>query len=169
MASFRFTLFLSLVTLLGMCARTDALCPPDWEPDQVPGTTYCYRIFNPTVAKTWLQAESYCDESHTADLVSIHSLSEAIKVYDIFQSENPGRDDRMWIGLNKPVGAVDYEWSDGSTRHYTRWTNEPPQGSAPSAVVLIPPGNGADSSKWEVSTATEQGYLMCKKPAQNTP
>ncbi|KAJ8022990.1 Snaclec stejaggregin-A subunit alpha [Holothuria leucospilota] len=162
MASFRFTLLLSLVTLLGMCARTDASCPSNWEPNGA----YCYRVYSQPM--TFDGAEAFCvNEDSSAHLVSIHSESENTVVYDIFSSILPGTENRMWIGLNKPALGSNFEWSDTTTVSYLNWaTGQPTQVSGDAAVVMIPPGNGVSSSEWEVATAgSVQDYFMCKKLA----
>ncbi|CAJ0936814.1 unnamed protein product, partial [Mesorhabditis belari] len=83
----------------------------------------CYKVFERKLIHS--DAESYCQQEE-AHLVSIHNFAENSFVFRLSKDTGSWW---TWIGLQRnSVDRARFEWTDGSSVHFTHWSpNEPNQ------------------------------------------
>ncbi|XP_030627762.1 secretory phospholipase A2 receptor [Chanos chanos] len=94
----------------------DTVCPDGW----LDHNGICYRVLEEP--KTWENSSNAC-KALTADLTSIHSLSELELLLSLLSNVSS---QEIWIGLYKPAGSPTVEWSDGSLVTLTLWHQQEP-------------------------------------------
>ena len=67
--------------------------------------------------------------TQNADLVSLHSIDDERKVFDLiskYEDSKKGYRDWYWLGFNDR-GDGGYTWSDGTGDDYTNWAGGQPE------------------------------------------
>ncbi|XP_072021898.1 C-type lectin domain family 19 member A-like, partial [Amphiura filiformis] len=111
---------------------------------------HCYNYV--AIAKSWSDAEIYCNNQYGAHLVSIHSSAENSFVNGISGSYN------VWIGLSDQATEGTFKWSDGSQVNYAHWDlGEPNGGGAENCGHLW-----SHSVTWNDSICSSKKIFVCK-------
>nr|XP_058957414.1 C-type mannose receptor 2-like [Pocillopora verrucosa] len=93
------------------------ICPPGW----MRWNNACYYFANDSVSSrvAWQDARQACQRIRGGDLASIHSAAEN----DFITRHVSGA---CWIGLNDLRAEGNFQWSDGSSFVYQKYSNKEP-------------------------------------------
>ncbi|XP_044191070.1 lactose-binding lectin l-2-like [Thunnus albacares] len=114
----------------------------------------CYKYI--ATRMTWADAEFHC-VSESANLVSIHSLSENNFVKSLIKNFDPAVGP-TWIGLSDIHKEGRWMWSDGSAVHFVNWDKGQPNNSGNQHCVH---NNFGSQLKWNDFQCAETYPFVC--------
>lgn len=77
--------------------------------------SFCYSTDN--TARSFIEAKYICEQKG-AFVTSVHSIEES----EFVNSLSTPSGGSLWIGLEKKYSSDSYEWNDGSSLSYTKFT-----------------------------------------------
>ncbi|XP_055098489.1 lithostathine-1-alpha [Symphalangus syndactylus] len=119
--------------------------------------SYCY-YFNED-RETWVDADLYCQNMNSGNLVSVLTQAEGAFVASLIKES--GTDDfNVWIGLHDPKKNRRWHWSSGSLVSYKSWGTGAPSSVNPGYCVSLTSNSGF--RKWKDVPCEDKFSFVCK-------
>ncbi|XP_012307533.2 lithostathine-1-alpha [Aotus nancymaae] len=119
--------------------------------------SYCY-YFNED-RETWTDADLYCQNMNSGNLVSVLTQSEGTFVASLIKES--GTDDfNVWIGLHDPKKNRRWHWSSGSLVSYKSWDIGAPRSTNPGYCVSLTSSSGF--KRWKDVSCEDKFSFVCK-------
>nr|1QDD_A Chain A, LITHOSTATHINE [Homo sapiens] len=119
--------------------------------------SYCY-YFNED-RETWVDADLYCQNMNSGNLVSVLTQAEGAFVASLIKES--GTDDfNVWIGLHDPKKNRAWHWSSGSLVSYKSWGIGAPSSVNPGYCVSLTSSTGFQ--KWKDVPCEDKFSFVCK-------
>uniref|UniRef100_A0A8C9AC84 Rerating family member 1 alpha n=1 Tax=Prolemur simus TaxID=1328070 RepID=A0A8C9AC84_PROSS len=119
--------------------------------------SYCY-YFNED-RETWVDAELYCQNMHSGDLVSVLSQAQGAFVASLIRES--GTDDfNVWIGLHDPKKNCCWHQSSGSLVSYRSWDIRAPSSVSPGYCASLT--SSSEFKKWKDMPCVAKFSFVCK-------
>ncbi|XP_008061468.1 lithostathine-1-beta-like [Carlito syrichta] len=119
--------------------------------------SYCY-YFNED-PETWVDADLYCQNMHSGNLVSVLTQAEGTFVASLIK-ESSTNDCNVWIGLHDPKKNRRWHWSSGSMVSYKSWETGAPSRDNPGYCASLTSGSGF--KKWKDMDCEGKLSFVCK-------
>uniref|UniRef100_A0A8B9P6K9 C-type lectin domain-containing protein n=1 Tax=Apteryx owenii TaxID=8824 RepID=A0A8B9P6K9_APTOW len=145
----------------GLCLLEErAGCAKGW----FPFDGRCYGFFPQELS--WRRAEGFCQRLGTrTHLASIHSEEEHQAIISMLASSQPysdseeeEADDEVWIGLHRPLGRRNWEWSDGTKMDYGSWYREVFSRRRACAALE----DTTDFATWDIELCSDRKPFICE-------
>ncbi|XP_012520332.1 PREDICTED: lithostathine-1-alpha-like isoform X2 [Propithecus coquereli] len=119
--------------------------------------SYCY-YFNED-PETWVDADLFCQNMHSGNLVSVLTQAEGAFVASLIKES--GTDDyNVWIGLYDPKKNRRWHWSSGSLVSYKSWASGAPSSVSPGYCASLTSRSGY--RKWSDENCEAKFSFVCK-------
>ncbi|XP_068787232.1 struthiocalcin-2 isoform X3 [Struthio camelus] len=139
--------------------RERAGCAKGW----IPFDGRCYGFFPQELS--WRRAEGFCQRlGARTHLASIHSEEEHQAIVSMLASSQPYSDseeeagEEVWIGLHRPLGRRNWEWSDGTKLDYGSWYRD--VFLRRRACVALE--DTTDFATWDVELCSDRKPFICE-------
>ncbi|KAL2774123.1 lithostathine-1-alpha precursor [Daubentonia madagascariensis] len=119
--------------------------------------SYCY-YFN-EARETWVDADLYCQNMHSGNLVSVLTQAEGAFVASLIK-ESSTDDCNVWIGLYDPKKNRRWHWSSGSLVSYKSWDTGAPSSDNPGYCASLTSSSGY--KKWRDENCEAKFSFVCK-------
>ncbi|XP_033031148.1 lithostathine-1-alpha-like [Trachypithecus francoisi] len=119
--------------------------------------SYCY-YFNEDL-ETWVDADLYCQNMNSGNLVSVLTEAEGAFVASLIK-ETSTDDGNVWIGLYDPKKNHRWHWSSGSLVSYKSWVIGSPSSINPGYCVSLTSSSGFKG--WKDVSCEEKFSFVCK-------
>ncbi|XP_013801306.2 struthiocalcin-2 [Apteryx mantelli] len=125
----------------------------------------CYGFFPQELS--WRRAEGFCQRlGARTHLASIHSEEEHQAIISMLASSQPysdseeeeEADDEVWIGLHRPLGRRNWEWSDGTKMDYGSWYREGFSRRRACAALE----DTTDFATWDIELCSDRKPFICE-------
>ncbi|XP_002709740.1 lithostathine-1-alpha-like isoform X2 [Oryctolagus cuniculus] len=119
--------------------------------------SYCYFFYQHP--ETWVDADLFCQNMHSGNLVSVINQAEGDFVASLIK-ESGTNDLKVWIGLHDPNKNRRWRWSSGSLFSYRSWVVGYPRTTNPGYCVILSSDSGY--KKWKDESCEIKLSFVCK-------
>uniref|UniRef100_G3QKS7 Rerating family member 1 beta n=1 Tax=Gorilla gorilla gorilla TaxID=9595 RepID=G3QKS7_GORGO len=119
--------------------------------------SYCY-YFNED-PETWVDADLYCQNMNSGNLVSVLTQAEGAFVASLIK-ESSTDDSNVWIGLHDPKTNRRWHWSSGSLVSYKSWDTGAPSSANAGYCASLTSCSGF--KKWKDESCEKKFSFVCK-------
>ncbi|XP_032034469.1 lithostathine-1-beta [Hylobates moloch] len=119
--------------------------------------SYCY-YFNED-PETWVDADLYCQNMNSGNLVSVLTQAEGAFVASLIK-ESSTDDSNVWIGLHDPKKNRRWHWSSGSLVSYKSWDTGAPSSANAGYCASLTSCSGF--KKWKDESCEKKFSFVCK-------
>ncbi|XP_031236746.1 lithostathine-1 [Mastomys coucha] len=120
-------------------------------------SSYCYYFIEDRL--TWADADLYCQNMNSGNLVSILSQAEGNFVASLVK-ESGTTDANVWSGLHDPKRNRRWHWSSGSLFLYKAWATGSPNSSNRGYCASLTSNTGY--KRWKDDNCDAQYSFVCK-------
>ncbi|XP_035128028.2 lithostathine-1-alpha-like [Callithrix jacchus] len=117
-----------------------------------------YYYFNEDL-ETWVDADLYCQNMNSGNLVSVLTQAEGAFVASLIK-ESSTDVGSIWIGLYDPKKNRRWHWSNGSLVSYKSWVTESPSSINPGYCASLTSSSGFKG--WKDVSCEEKLSFVCK-------